>query len=325
MPAGLLTPSQHGHVAVTHACRPFVSARFAADPMGSLLPSPTRLPVHFVDFECSAYPIPSRIGGAPYEHVPFQFEGHVLPSPDAPLSARRRLDGFLELVHPDPRRSFVDALASQFTGSGPIFHWHHYEKSVLAGIRRSLESDGAAGTGDPRDAERIGFIDSLIGVDGGPAGRLVDLLPIAKEAFCHPAQRGSYSIKRVVPIAWAEPSIRAEFLPNHGAAGDPDAYDAPEDPYDGLPAPPTPILEAVGGLATARRIVAADDDGAGGDGGGIRNGGMAMLAYHYVRMFGGAGDPEVVAQFRRYCRLDSAAMVMVYALMRDVVARWPRR
>lgn len=324
VPESLLTASQRNHYAVTCSGRPFVTGRFASDPMGALLPSGAQLPVHFVDFECSGYPIPSRIGGTPYEHVPFQFEGHLLPSPDSPLSERRRLDGFLELVNPDPRRAFVDAMSVQFAGEGPIYHWHNYEKTVLEAIRRTLDAERNAGTGDPRDPARISFIDSLVGVDGGRAGRLVDLLPLAKESFCHPAQRGSYSIKRVVPIAWAEQSIRAAFMPNHDAAGDPDCYDAAEDPYDGLPAPPTPILEAVGGIETLKQIVSNDDGSAGTDGGGVRSGGMAMLAYHYVRMFGGAEDPAIVDQFRRYCRLDSAAMVMVYALMRDVVPAWPR-
>lgn len=49
-----------------------------------------------------------------------------------------------------------------------------------------------------------------------------------------------------------------------------------------------------------------------------------MLAYHYVRMFGGADDPAIVSQFRQYCRLDSAAMVMVYALMRDHISAWSK-
>ena len=35
-------------------------------------------------------------------------------------------------------------------------------------------------------------------------------------------------------------------------------------------------------------------------------------------------DPAIARQLRRYCGLDSAAMVMVYGLMRDVVATWPR-
>ena len=41
--------------------------------------------------------------------------------------------------------------------------------------------------------------------------------------------------------------------------------------------------------------------------------------YHYVRMFGGAERPETRAQFRNYCGLDSAAMVMVFRYMTHVV------
>jgi hypothetical protein len=33
-------------------------------------------------------------------------------------------------------------------------------------------------------------------------------------------------------------------------------------------------------------------------------------------------DEAILQQFRRYCRLDSAAMVMAYALMRDHVKGW---
>jgi len=49
-----------------------------------------------------------------------------------------------------------------------------------------------------------------------------------------------------------------------------------------------------------------------------------MLAYHYVRMFNDQPNESILQQFRQYCRLDSAAMVMAYALMRDHVKGWKR-
>lgn len=319
VPVSMVCDSQRPQWTSIASERPIVDPAFAADPLAMLVPSGWEGPVNFLDFECSSYPVPSRIGGSPYELVPFQFEGHRLPSARAALTDRRRLEGILLLAEPDPRRGFVDALRAQFAEPGPIFHWHHYERTVLAGIRASLAADDG-----PGDADRIGFIDSLTGSSSVGQGRLVDLLPIARGAFYHPELRGSYSIKRVVPIAWSEPAIRAAFGPNHGAIGDPEAYAADDDPYDALPLPPESILDAVGGAAVVRRVIDADDDGSGGQASGIRNGGMAMLAYHHVRMFGGHDQPEVVAQFRRYCRLDSAAMVMVFALMRDVVGKWGR-
>ena len=296
--------------------RPIVDPTFAADPIAAMVPAGWTGQVWFLDFETSAYPIPGRVGGHPYEHVPFQFEGHALPSPTAPLRDRMRLDGFLELGDPDPRRCFVDALRAQLAGDGPVFHWHFFERVVLNRIRTTIEAESARAG----DAERIAFIESMVGPGGGGGGRLVDLLPIAQRAFYHPDQRGSYSIKRVVPIAWAEPAIRAAFTEGHGAAGDPDWYSGDSDPYDGLPAPPRDLLDELGGDAVVRKVISEDEGG-----GGIRNGGMAMLAYHHARMFDGAGNPEINAQLRRYCRLDSAAMVMVYGLMRDVVSTWPGR
>lgn len=175
----------------------------------------------------------------------------------------------------------------------------------------------------PHDEERVAFIDTLVGPRGDGTGRLVDMLPIAKKAFYHPDMEGSYSIKRVVPIAWAIPEIRRHFVQGHGAIGDPDHYSGETDPYDGLPAPPSSILEAVGGIEMVRTVIATTED----DGGApspVRNGGMAMLAYHHVRLFGGAEAPGVAEQLRGYCGLDSAAMVMVYAMMRDHVPSWGR-
>ncbi len=309
---------QRMQVASLRAGGPVAGGDFARAPLMALRTTDSDAPIWFVDFETAAYPIPSRVGGRPYEHVPFQFEGHGLPSPDASLDARVRLPGFLELIEPDPRRRFIEALMIQFPGQGPIFHWHRFERTVLEGIRATLRMDPESG-----DADRLAFIDDLIGPDGGDRhvhGRLIDLLPIARQSFYHPDLSGSYSIKRVVPIAWAVDEIRSQFLAGHNALGDPDVYSGMVDPYDDLPPPPRPILEAVGGIAAAKAILQADDHA--DDAVAVRNGGMAMLAYHHVRMFGGADDPAIEQQFRQYCRLDSAAMVMVYALMRDHVHHW---
>ena len=65
-----------------------------------------------------------------------------------------------------------------------------------------------------------------------------------------------------------------------------------------LETPPRPIPEADGGIAVAKAISQADDHA--DDAVAVRNGGMAMLAYHHVRMFVGADDPAIKQQFRQY-------------------------
>ncbi len=297
--------------------QPIVTRSFASAPSQALKIANVTGPVHFLDFETFAHPIPSRVGGHPFEVVPFQFEGHRLPSPNAPLSERVRLDGFLEIADPDPRRAFVDALRQQLGSEGPIFHWHSYERTVLNAIARTLGQDQL-----PGDAARLAFLATLVGPTDEGGGRLVDLLAIAQSAFYHPDMQGSYSIKRVLPIAWAEPSIRRHFAPGHGAVGDPTAYTGVIDPYAELPPPPEDLLQALGGVDAVQALTTEDDEASRGS--AIRNGGMAMLAYHFARMLGSPRDPAVTTQLRQYCRLDSAAMVMVYALMRDHVSGWSR-
>lgn len=275
-------------------------------------------PCYFLDFECSIFPIPSQIGGHPYDFVPFQFEAHSLPCFDASLSERVRLPGFLDLEGVDPRHGFLLALREQLGAVGVVYHWSPYEATVLSALRSWLRS-GVASV--PTEAEElIAFIDSLVGrEDGRPSGRLCDLWKVAKGAFYHPDMLGSYSIKKVMPIAWRVESIREHFGPKHHAAGDPEAYDHPEDPYLSLPQLDQSFLMAVGGPERLRELEAAIEEDSKDLPRALKNGGLATLFYHYVRMFGGGDRPEIRAQFRNYCGLDSAAMLMVFRYLTDVV------
>jgi hypothetical protein len=302
---------------------PIVLPEFTEDARRSerLRKGPAGEPCYFLDFECSIFPIPSQVGGHPYDVVPFQFEAHQLPCFDAALSDRARLPGFLDLEGTDPRLGFLLALREQLGTSGVVYHWHHYEETVLKELRAWLGS--GAPSVPPESEAFIDFINSLVGTgNGGAPGRLCDLMKVAKQVFYHPDMLGSYSIKKVMPLAWKVPAIRAQFWPGHRAANDPESYAHPSDPYLSLPSLPASFLETVGGLEALREIEAAIDQDSASIPDALKNGGMAMLFYHYVRMFGGADRPEIRAQFRNYCGLDSAAMLMVFRYMTDMVPRF---
>jgi len=305
---------------ITGEPAPIVSPRFKSpEGRAALLRTESpHDPCHFVDFECGMYPIPQRVGGQPYEWIPFQFEAHTLPSADADLRRRVRLEGFLDLRSDDPRANFVRQLRRQLGDHGVVYHWHRYEATVLAKLRNAFTAGDGVTAGDA--PELVAFIDSLLGdeEDGRP-GRLCDLMNVAKDAFYHPDMLGSYSIKKVLPVVWRRPEIRSHFWPGHGCPGDPDAYGHAEDPYLALPTLPAPFLEAVGGAEALRDLERAAEESAPGLPETLRNGGSAMLLYHYVRGFGGGDRQDVRALFRNYCGLDSAAMVMVFRYMNEVV------
>ena len=267
----------------------------AGDPFVAMK-APEHGPVYFLDFETAMYPIPSRAGGSPYELVPFQFEGHRLPARDAALTERVLLPGFLDLASDDPRRAMVRALAKQFGDSGPIYHWSPYERTVIKAVAEALRADPIPHRGD---ADLALTCDRLL-------ARLIDLCAIARQNIVLPATNGSYSIKKVLPVIWADPELRRAFSSGR-APSDPNAYADRIDPYKSLPNLEGGFLQSIGGVEIAEPD---DDEGA------IRNGGLAMLYYHYVRLFGGHDRPEIQRQFRQYCQLDSAAMVMAYDFLR---------
>ena len=64
------------------------------------------------------------------------------------------------------------------------------------------------------------------------------------------------------------------------------------------------------------KVVQAWAAGQEADSGAIANGGLAMVRYHQVRLFGGHDHPDIQRQFRQYCQLDSAATLMAYDFIR---------
>lgn len=293
-----LTPTQRKQWQVAQSGKPWKSDKLITDALKAM-GAPTKGEVAFLDFETVAFQIPARIGGEPYEKVPFQFEAVLLPSASAPLRDRVGLDGFLELKALDPRRDFVRALQAQLSSAATVYHWSPYERTVLTNVRVSLSTDPQPHRDDPK---LVAFIDSLI-------AKLKDLMVVTKDNYLHPDQAGSYSIKKILPVVWLDPAIRKEFATG-AAPNDPIAYGDEADPYKSLVGLGKPFLDAIGGPAVIARHEEQNESN------GIQGGGTASLFYHWVRLFGNNGAPDVARVFRDYCRLDARAMLMVFRMMR---------
>jgi len=140
----------------------------------------------FLDFETIASAVPIWPGTRPYQQNPFQFSLHIR-EPDGPLHHRE----FLDLSGSDPSGEFARALVEQCGGVGPVFVYNAgFERSVirlLAGRHPGL-------------APQLEAISE----------RIVDLLPVARDHYYHPAQHGSWSIKAVLPCVC--PDLRYEDL-----------------------------------------------------------------------------------------------------------------
>lgn len=134
-----------------------------------------KLPAYFMDFETIQFTVPIWKGTRPYQQIPFQFSVHKLAS----LSALEQ-SAFLDLSGNDPSLGFANALIEACGIFGPIFVYN-------------------AGFETARIRELAQRFPDLSGPLLALNNRVVDLLPIARQHYYHPNQRGSWSIKKVLP------------------------------------------------------------------------------------------------------------------------------
>ena len=88
--------------------------------------------------------------------------------------------GMVTLSGTDPRRAFIETLIQTCKQEGSIFVYNAaFEKRILCELKSHAPDLSCQ-------------IDNLI-------DRIIDLLPITREHYYHPEQRGSWSIKAVLP------------------------------------------------------------------------------------------------------------------------------
>jgi len=131
-------------------------------------------PRFYLDFETVAPAVPRWAGTKPYQPLPFQWSCHI-----------ERSDGevehseFLDLSGEAPMRRLCESLIDAVGLAGPVLMYTDYERRVITGLAKRF----------PDLAESLHRI----------SARLVDLHPVTKANYYHPAMLGSWSIKAVLP------------------------------------------------------------------------------------------------------------------------------
>ena len=136
-----------------------------------------KYPLYFLDFETFSPAIPLFDGTSPYQAITFQFSLHVVESPDG----LPRHHSFLADGTADPRYRLLTDLASVIGTEGNIIVYNSsFEKAILRKLGESFP-------------EYADWVD-------GVCERIVDLLvPFRSFHYYHRDQRGSASLKKVLP------------------------------------------------------------------------------------------------------------------------------
>jgi len=136
-------------------------------------------PRYYLDFETIQFAVPVWAGTRPWEQLPFQWSCHIERSPGE-LEHRE----FLDTSGEAPMRACADTLLAAVGEAGPVFVYSGFERGVLAALAARF----------PDLAAPLAAL----------SARLVDLLPVTRDTWYHPAMKGSWSIKEVLPTVAPE-------------------------------------------------------------------------------------------------------------------------
>ncbi len=238
-------------------------------------------PLHFIDFETTRTALPHHPGMHPYELITFQWSCHTLREPGSAPEHTEWICTDLRFPNFDFARSLRDCIGDD----GTVYIWSHHEKTCM---REIAEQMSAHGEHDPYLAAW------LLRFEESCDKRVIDLCKLAGRHYFHPEMKGSLSIKYVLPAVWRHSPDLWE---------DPTFRDYHRLGVDGLPMNPYHTLPALE-LSDGSNIEA------------IKEGTGAIRAYEDI-LFGLASrDPERKHAIRdlllQYCKLDTAAMVMIW-------------
>jgi len=189
VPASRLANSLHRRVQeVSVSQRPFLN------PAAAAVMRRLRYPRYYLDFETVDFAVPKWTGTRPYQQIPFQWSCHI-EQPDGSIAH----DMFLDLTGEPPMRRFAESLQAAVGDSGPILVYNMaFEKTRIVELAAMLPDLAAP-------------LQALV-------PRIVDLLPIIREHYYHPAMKGSWSIKKVFPTI--APDLDYGNLENVASSGD---------------------------------------------------------------------------------------------------------
>lgn len=122
-------------------------------------------------FETIGFALPIWAGTRPYQALPFQWT-----CDEEPAAGQLLRHSFLATEQGDPRRAFAESLLQTLGDRGPIFAYN-------SGFERN------------RMRELALLFDDLAPALEGVQRRIVDLYPIARAHYYHPALCGSWSFK----------------------------------------------------------------------------------------------------------------------------------
>jgi hypothetical protein len=151
-----------------------LAGRVSVDTAAATLLRGLGYPRYYLDFETIQFAVPIWAGTRPYEQLPFQWACTV-EHENGSIEHRE----FLDISGAAPMRACAEALIAALGTEGPVFAYTGFEARII-------------GEAAARYSDLAPQLYAII-------GRIVDLHELARSYYYHPTQKGSWSLKAVVP------------------------------------------------------------------------------------------------------------------------------
>jgi len=278
-------------------------------------------PLHFIDFETSTVPLPFHEDRKPYEQIAFQFSHHTYHKDG-------RIEHTSEFISASPgvfpNFEFVEKLYEALKNdNGTIFRYANHEKTILNAIHSQLDQSK-----QKNKVELMSFIESICGTNKEeqgfikhPVRDMVDLCEVIKNYYYNPYTYGSISIKDVLPAVLKTSSfIQSKYSKSIGNIQVTSKNFSKDHTWltlkGGQVISPYKTLPKIFDDLSAEDI----DETISGIG-DINDGGAALTAYGKLQ-YTNMNDTErrqITNALKRYCELDTLAMVMIYEHLKSLV------
>mgnify|MGYP000554056699 CR=1 FL=1 len=285
-------------------------------------------PLHFIDFETSTVPLPFHTGRKPYEQIAFQYSHHI-------YYENGRIEHANEYINTTagafPNFEFVESLQQALSkDEGTIFKFATHENTILNAIRTQLKASDT-----PKKESLISFIEAISHPTNDnpdpwivPTRKqnqgtrdMVDLCKVIIKYYYNPHTFGSNSIKKVLPaVLKSSQFVQKKYSKPIGAIAV-SSKNLPDNhiwltkreneiisPYKTLP----PVYDNISQEEIEARLSNIEN---------VDDGGAALTAYGKIQYTDMTEKErqDISDALKRYCELDTLAMVMIYEHLKSIV------
>jgi hypothetical protein len=273
-------------------------------------------------------PLPFHTGRKPYEQIAFQYSHHIYYQDGRIEHANQYINS---TAGEFPNFEFVESLQQALSkDEGTIFKFATHENTILNAIRAQLKASDA-----PNKESLVSFIESISHPTKDNPDQwtvptrkfnqgtrdMVDLCKVVVNYYYNPLTLGSNSIKKVLPAVLKSSQFVQEKYSKPIGVIAVSSKNLPDDhiwltkqeneiisPYKTLP----PVHKNISQEEIEARLSNIDN---------IDDGGAALTAYGKIQYTDMTEEErvDITDALKRYCELDTLAMVMIYEHLKSLV------